>query len=109
MARRGIAGDGNREIQLGGEGNLEKECRANIETRQEVKQKLKRGREKGLLRTIRCFSALPLTSGVFFGDGFSSGSEDKRSLRPVLGLRRFLHSVVYWRGLHLIRQRGEMI
>lgn len=30
LARRGIAGEGNREILLGGEGNRENECRSNM-------------------------------------------------------------------------------
>jgi hypothetical protein len=30
LARRGIAGDETREIQLGGEGNRENECRSSM-------------------------------------------------------------------------------
>ena len=83
MARRGIAGDGNREIQLGGEGNLEKECRSNIETGHKVKKETKEGKQKGFLGTIRCFSALPLTSGVFWGmDFLPVRGQAFRSLRP---------------------------
>jgi hypothetical protein len=33
LARRGIAGEEHREIQLGGEGNREKECLSNMKTR----------------------------------------------------------------------------
>lgn len=66
LARKGMAGEGNREIQLGGEGNREK-CRSNMKTRPE-----KEWRGGRLIRTIRCFSALPSTSGVFFGLDFLS-------------------------------------
>lgn len=76
LARRGIAGDENREIQLGGEGSRENECRSNIGTDTECRNDPKRGKGR-LLKGQSAVSPLYRRPREFFWNGFSS--EDKRS------------------------------
>ena len=43
LARNGIAGEGSREIQLGGEGSRESDCRSNMKTR-DTKTRMGKGK-----------------------------------------------------------------